>query len=91
MAPQHHKIDLGKVGCGRFMVSVDVPRDHQANGVIRAFLDEDGEAWSTYSRNRVRHSVLLTAREREAASFQYVCEWIVVPRVLPNSHGSAAR
>ena len=83
MAPQHHKIDLGKMGCERFLVSVVVPKDHQANGVIRAFLDEDGGAWSTYSRNRVRHSVLLTAREQDAASFQYMCEWIVVPASFP--------
>lgn len=83
MAPQHHKIDLGKVGCERFMVSVDVPKVHQANETIRALLDDERhEARNRYSRNRVRHSVLLTASER-AESFQYVCEWLVVPATLP--------
>ena len=82
MALQHHKFDLGTVGCERFLVSVDVPKDHQANETIRALLDERNEAWDRYSRNRVQHSVLLTASEREE-SFQYACEWLVVPMSFP--------
>ena len=78
MALQYHKLDLGTVDCERFLVSVDVPKDHQANETIRALLDEHNEAWNSYSRNRVRHSVLLTASEREE-SFRYACEWLVVP------------
>ena len=72
-----HRLDLGKLDCERFLVSIDVPQEQEDQESIRAFLD-DGAAWSTYSRNRERHSVLLTERELGDRS-QYQCEWIVVP------------
>ena len=40
-------------------------------------MSEAEYAWGTYSRNRVRHSVLMTVRDR-GESLQYVCEWLVV-------------